>query len=49
VAVPNTGGPKKWQVIAVKNITLKAGSNKIKILANNGGYNLHYLQFWKGK
>jgi len=49
VAVPNTGGLKKWQVIAVKNIVLKAGSNKIKVLANNGGYNLHYLQFWKGK
>lgn len=49
VALPNTGGLKKWQVIAVKNIVLKAGANKIKVQADNGGYNLHYLQFWKGK
>lgn len=49
VKVPNTGGLKKWQVIAVKNIVLKAGTNKIKLLANTGGYNLYYLQFWKGK
>ncbi|PWK72478.1 carbohydrate binding protein with CBM6 domain [Mucilaginibacter oryzae] len=49
VAVPNTGGLKKWQVIAVKNIVLKAGANKIKVQADNGRYNLHYLQFWKGK
>ena len=47
--IPNTGGIKKWQVITVKNIQLKAGSNKLKVNADRGGYNLHSLQFWLAK
>ena len=47
--IPNTGGLKKWQVITVKNIQLKAGSNKLKVNADKGGYNLHSLQFWLAK
>lgn len=49
VAIPNTGGLKTWQVITVKDIRLKAGVNKVRVYANKGGYNLHWLQFWKGK
>jgi hypothetical protein len=49
IAVPNTGGLKKWQVITVKNIHLKAGNNKLKVYADKGGYNLHSLQFWLAK
>ncbi|MGF7040517.1 cellulase family glycosylhydrolase [Mucilaginibacter lappiensis] len=47
--IPNTGGLKKWQVITVKNIHLKAGSNKLRVNADKGGYNLHSLQFWLAK
>ena len=45
VAIPNTTGLTKWQVIAVKNIKLKAGSNKIRLYFDKGGFNLHYMQF----
>lgn len=49
VTIPNTGGLKTWQVITVKDIRLKAGTNKVRVYANKGGYNLHWLQFWKDK
>ena len=49
VAIPNTGGLKTWQVITIKGIHLKAGSNKVRVYANKGGYNLHWLRFWKAK
>jgi endoglucanase len=49
IAIPNTGGLKTWKTIVLKSINLKAGSNKLKVLADKGGYNLHSLQFWKGK
>jgi len=49
VAIPNTGGLKTWQVITVKDIRLKAGANKVRVYANNGGYNLHWLQFAAAK
>jgi endoglucanase len=49
IEIPNTGGLKKWQVITVKNIHLKAGNNKLKVNADKGGYNLHSLQFWLAK
>jgi len=47
VAVPNTGSLKTWQVISIKNVSLKAGSNKVRLYADKGGFNLHYLQFVK--
>jgi endoglucanase len=49
IAIPNTGGLKTWKTIVLKSINLKAGSNKLKVFADKGGYNLHSLQFWKGK
>jgi endoglucanase len=49
ITVPNTGGLKTWQMIPVKNIRLKTGANKVRVYANKGGYNLHWLQFWKDK
>jgi len=49
VAIPNTSGLKTWQVITVKDIRLKAGANKVRVYANNGGYNLHWLQFVAAK
>ncbi|MEN0054323.1 MAG: cellulase family glycosylhydrolase [Mucilaginibacter sp.] len=49
VIVPNTIGSKTWQPLVVKNIRLKAGTNRVRVYANVGGYNLHSLQFWKSK
>lgn len=45
VSLPNTGGLKTWQVVNVKGIKLKAGSNKIRLYFDKGGSNLHDLQF----
>lgn len=45
--VPSTGGFKKWQVIDLKNIRLKAGINKVRVYTDMGGYNFHWLQFVK--
>ena len=47
IAVPNTGDHKKFATFAVKNIVLKAGKQKIKVLADAGGYNFGYIQFVK--
>jgi endoglucanase len=47
INIPSTGGFKKWQVIDLKNIRLKAGINKVRVYADMGGYNFHWLQFVK--
>jgi endoglucanase len=49
IQVPNTGGLTTWKIITVKNIKLKAGSNKIRLYFDKGGFNLHYMQFAAGK
>lgn len=49
VAIPNTGSLKAWQIIPVKNVKLKAGSNKIRLYFDKGGFNLHYMQFAANK
>lgn len=45
VVIPNTGSLTNWKLISVKNIRLKAGSNKIRLYFDKGGFNLHYMQF----
>jgi aryl-phospho-beta-D-glucosidase BglC (GH1 family) len=49
INVPGTGGFKKWQVIELKNIHLKAGANKVRVYADMGGFNLHWMKFDKQK
>jgi len=49
ISLPNTGGLKTWQMAEIKNIRLKAGSNKIKLYFDKGGFNLHYMQFVANK
>lgn len=49
VNVPATGGFKKWQVIELKSIRLNAGVNKLRVYADMGGFNLHWLKFDKEK
>ncbi len=47
VAVPNTGDAKKFATFEIKNLALKAGKQKIRVLAADGGYNFSYIQFVK--
>jgi endoglucanase len=47
VVVPNTGNMKKFATFQIKNVSLKAGWQKIRILAVKGGYNFSYIQFIK--
>lgn len=47
IAVPNSGGSKKFQPFEVKNITLNAGKQVVRIIADTGGYNFSYIQFVK--
>ena len=47
VKIPNTGNLKKFATVEVKNISLNAGKQVIKIISNTGGYNFSYIQFVK--
>lgn len=47
VTVPNTGSVKKFATFEIKNVPLKAGWQKIRLLAASGGYNFSYIQFIK--
>lgn len=47
VAVPNTGDAKKFVTFEIKNVPLKAGKQKIRVMAATGGYNFSYIQFVK--
>jgi len=49
INVPATGGFKKWKVIELKNIHLKAGVNKVRVYVDMGGFNLHWMKFDKEK
>lgn len=44
IPVPKTGDMNSWQTFEVKGIRLE-GTNKIRILANSGGFNFEQLQF----
>ena len=45
IKVAKTEGEKKFDSFVVQNIPLKKGVQKIKILIDNGGFNLAYIQF----
>ncbi len=47
VSVPNTGDAKKFATFEIKNVSLNAGKQKIRVLADSGGYNFSYIQFVK--
>lgn len=40
VSLPSTGGNEKWNTVSSKNISLKKGENKIRIVFKNDGTNL---------
>ena len=43
IVIPSTGSMNAWQTVIVKNIHLKAGNNRIKLLAIKGGFNLESI------
>ena len=45
--VPDTGGSQKWKSVELKDISLKAGLNNVRIRAEKGGFNLSSFQFSK--
>ncbi|RZJ87197.1 MAG: carbohydrate-binding protein, partial [Chryseobacterium sp.] len=47
VAVPETGSEKKFVPFEIKDVPLKKGTHKIRIVAGEGGYNFSYIQFIK--
>ena len=47
LAVPMTGGEKKWEIKEIKNVTLNAGVHRLKIIADKGGFNFNEIIFSK--
>ena len=45
IDVPNTGGLNQWQTIIVRNVAIPLGRQTIKIVSENGNFNLNYLMF----
>ena len=47
LAVPNTGGTDSWQTVSVPGVLLDAGTNRLKVLARKGGFELASIQLTK--
>lgn len=47
VAIPETGSEKKFVPFEIKDVPLNKGTHKIRIVADEGGYNFSYIQFIK--
>ena len=45
VDVPNTGGLNRWSSVFIHNIELTSGNQEMRIVAENGGYNLNDVMF----
>jgi hypothetical protein len=45
VELASTGGETIWKTINLKNVTLKKGSNKIRVHFVGGNFNLNFLEF----
>ena len=48
VNVPNTGGYQDWTTVNT-TVTLPAGVQTLRVVQDNGGWNLHYLSFASGE
>lgn len=44
IALPDTGGPKKWQTVSVGKLSLKQGVQAIRVYAEEGGFNLKAIE-----
>lgn len=47
IALPSTGGDQEWKEVTVDNISLKKGTQHIKLVIDEGGINLNALIFEK--
>jgi hypothetical protein len=47
LAVKNTGSLSIWQTVEVKNIDLQKGSNRLRLVADKGGFNFSQMRFIK--
>lgn len=45
--LPPTNDNQKWQSSVIKNVRLGKGTNRIRLLAIRGGFNLNYIKFIK--
>jgi len=45
ITVPNTGGTQIWQNVTVNTAVLQTGIQTLKIVIDNGNFNLNYLTF----
>ncbi|QKJ31938.1 cellulase family glycosylhydrolase [Mucilaginibacter mali] len=45
--VPNTGGTQNWQTLELKGISLNAGTNKLRVYADKGGWLFRNMEFVK--
>ena len=49
ITLPSSGGANAWKTVTLKNVTLKQGTNKIKVHFEKGNFNLNFLEFKKPK
>ncbi|WP_448702631.1 cellulase family glycosylhydrolase [Mucilaginibacter sp. AW1-3] len=49
ISVPNSGSEQTWQTVELKDVSLNAGINVLKLTADTGGFNLKSIQFLQGK
>ena len=45
VVIPATGGAQEWQTVEIKGVALEAGTQTIRLKAEQGGFNLHLIRF----
>ncbi|MBS1704413.1 MAG: family 16 glycosylhydrolase [Armatimonadetes bacterium] len=45
VTVPNTGNWDAFKTVALPNVAISKGTHKLRILANNGDWNLNWIKF----
>ncbi len=49
ITLPATGDNNKWKTVILSGVKLNAGTNKIKVVFEKGGFNLNYLDFSEAK
>lgn len=47
ITIPSSGGLNSWKTVTLKNVSLKQGTNKIKVRFEKGNFNLNFLEFKK--
>lgn len=45
VVLPRTGETQSWTTSTLKNLKFNKGWNRLRVVAENGGFNLNYFQF----